>query len=227
MSFRLLPFFGYYCKNVSKPTRYGFSPSPAPRTSEERSAMRERGAQTVMGHGRQLRASIAEVAAALTNTPMMPATASATPVPGANLAGVGQPLAPRSDTPRTDRAKAKARAQQGRASKPASQPQPVAPNVRSLRKARHPARAGFWGRINTRGFLVPLTDPGLRLITRRRRVWVGAALLILAAAAASFLVVMLVLRLSTPPVERASHAPPSAPTSPTPIPTGPAVPSRP
>jgi hypothetical protein len=79
-------------------------------------------------------------------------------------------------------------------------------------KSNFPARAGFWGRRNSHGDIVPLTDPGLipAGMWRWRVTVLPHVLVVLASAALSFAAVMLVMKLREPP-----PAPP-APTTPAP-----------
>ncbi len=75
---------------------------------------------------------------------------------------------------------------------PASRP----PRIRRPSgKTRFPALAGFWGRRNTQGDLVPMTDPGMRFILRpRHHRFVRPLFIVLLAALISFLLVILFMK---------------------------------
>jgi hypothetical protein len=96
----------------------------------------------------------------------------------------------------------------------ADAPRPPAPSHSG--KSNFPARAGFWGRRDSHGDIVPLTDPGLYpagLIGWRSTI-LPHLLVVVASAALSFLAVMLVMKWR----ERPAPAPPpaSAPQAPAP-----------
>jgi hypothetical protein len=81
-------------------------------------------------------------------------------------------------------------------------------------KSGFPARAGFWGRRNSHGEIVPLTDPALRPgeIGRWRSVVLPHVAVVLASALLSFGAVMLVMKLRERPPEATPPRPlPAAP----------------
>jgi hypothetical protein len=85
-------------------------------------------------------------------------------------------------------------------------------------KSKFPARAGFWGRRNSHGEIVPLTDPGLVPAGMLRWRILPHVLVVLASAALSFIAVMLVMKLREP-----APAPAVAPVPV--VPAAPAVPA--
>jgi hypothetical protein len=81
-------------------------------------------------------------------------------------------------------------------------------------KSGFPARAGFWGRRNSHGEIVPLTDPALRPgeIGRWRSVVLPHLAVVLASALLSFGAVMMVMKLRERPPEAVPPRPlPAAP----------------
>ena len=83
-------------------------------------------------------------------------------------------------------------------------------------KSNFPARAGFWGRRDSHGDIVPLTDPGLvpAGMGRWRATLLPHVLVVLASAALSFAAVMLVMRLREPPPPAAPVTTPTVPAPP-------------
>ncbi|HEY0711947.1 MAG TPA: hypothetical protein VGF45_04690 [Polyangia bacterium] len=80
-------------------------------------------------------------------------------------------------------------------------------------KSGFPARAGFWGRRNSEGALVPLTEPVLitdRSGKRRRRGTLRAAAVLCASAILSFLAVIGLMHVWTQ-IDRADQTPRTAP----------------
>ncbi len=113
--------------------------------------------------------------------------------------------------------------------RPASPAPPQAVAGGSSGKSNFPARAGFWGRRDSQGDLVPLTDPGLvglrdehRVVRRQHRLQNGAV--VLGSAALAFALVFLLIERprmpatqTPPPVMAApSLSPPPVPASITP-----------
>jgi hypothetical protein len=115
---------------------------------------------------------------------------------------------------------------------PAPPPAPRGPDRRALGRFRSgksgfPARAGFWGRRNSHGEIVPLTDPAVRpaALGRWRAVVLPHAAVVLASALLSFGAVMLVMKLRERPPEavqpRAAAAPVERPATLAPPPPSP------
>jgi hypothetical protein len=113
----------------------------------------------------------------------------------------------------------------------AAEPAPVAPEAAPALpepshtgKSNFPARAGFWGRRNDEGELVPLTDPGFLVRSWQWRARLARALralfIVLGSAAMGFVAVYLVMEVRRPKVVAPVVAPVTAP-----VPAAPAVPA--
>jgi hypothetical protein len=109
---------------------------------------------------------------------------------------------------------------------PTTTPAPPLPGAPPLHtgKSNFPARAGFWGRRDDNGELVPLTDPGFLVRSWHRRAQlvrvVRGLIIVIGSAALGFAAVYLVMELR----QRQAPAPPSV-TTPVPPPAPRAAPA--
>lgn len=96
-------------------------------------------------------------------------------------------------------------------SPPTPPPRPTGRRTGPSGKSGFPARAGFWGRRNSEGELVPLTEPILGPVSGTSRRWgtLQAAGVLFASAVLSFLAVIGMMHVWTQ-LERSRQTPPSA-----------------
>ncbi len=196
---------------MSGTTRYGFSEGAKPMlqpTADE--VVPDRGARTVMGAATHLPAAQPPGATAAPAVPAAPGPYRTPPRP--------QGPARRTPTPSPGQ-----RAAAAPAFVIADQTQPVrAPRKRPRSRLRaavpvhtgktgFPAVARFFGRRNTHGDLVPMTQPSLPALPARSRLG-GPLLVVCAAALVSFLTVLVALKLRDG--DRAPPAPVPASTAP-------------